>query len=115
MRLSLPSCWQSLRSASHAQVRGYNVGEIAASRAFAEGAVEVRVPVKGRRVYGFAEGASDLNTSRTVIGNPTAYFNKIGSALSLGAGIKLGAARFEAASEGFARPTVLNVRFGERF
>ena len=91
------------------------MGEIAASRAFAEGAVEVRVPVKGRRLYGFAEGASDLNSSRTVVGNPTAYFNKLGSAVSLGAGVKLGAARFEAATEGFAKPSVFNVRFGERF
>ena len=81
-------------------MRGYNVGEIAASRAYAEGAVELRVPVKGRRLYAFAEGASDLNSSRNVVGNPTAYFNKIGQAVSLGGGIKLGAARFEAATEG---------------
>lgn len=96
-------------------MRGYNVGEIAASRAYAEGAVELRVPVKGRRLYAFAEGASDLNSSRNVVGNPTAYFNKVGSAVSLGGGIKLGAARFEAASEGLSKPTVFNVRFGERF
>ncbi len=96
-------------------MRGYNVGEIAASRAYAEGAIELRVPVKGRRLYAFAEGASYLNSSRNVVGNPTAYFNKIGQAVSLGGGIKLGAARFEAATEGLTRPTVFNVRFGERF
>lgn len=71
--------------------------------------------MKGRRLYAYAEGASDLNSSKQVLGNPTAYFNKAGSAVSLGAGIKLGAARIEAATEGLARPTVLNVRFGERF
>lgn len=97
------------------QVRGYKVGEIAASRAYAEGAVELRMPVKGRRLYAFAEGATDLGSSSSVVGNPTAYFNKIGSAFSLGGGVKLGAARFEAASEGLSRPSVFNVRFGERF
>jgi hypothetical protein len=97
------------------QVRGYTVGEIGASRAFGEGAVEVRLPVKGKRLYAFAEGASDLGSSRLVKGNPTAYFSKPGSAFSLGAGVKLGAARVEAATEGLSKPTVFNIRFGERF
>jgi len=97
------------------QVRGYSVGEIGASRAFGEAALELRVPVKGRRLYAFAEGASDLGSSRMTKGNPTAYFSKAGSAFSLGAGVKLGAARVEAATEGLSKPTVFNIRFGERF
>ena len=96
-------------------MRGYQVGEVAAARAFLEGAVELRLPIKGRRLYTFAEGASDLGTSKLVLGDPTGYFDKPGSAFSLGAGIKLGAARLECATEGLSKPSVFNVRFGERF
>lgn len=97
------------------QVRGYQVGEVAATRGFLEGAVELRLPWKGRRFYTFAEGASDLGASEYVVGNPTGYFNKPGSASSFGLGVKLGAARLECATEGLTRPSVFNVRFGERF
>ena len=80
-----------------------------------EGALELRWPWRGRRLYTFAEGASDLGTSKLVLGNPTQYFDKPGSAFSLGAGVKLGAARLECATEGISKPSVFNVRFGERF
>ena len=96
-------------------MRGYQVGEVAAARAFLEGALELRLPWKGRRFYTFAEGASDLGTSKLVLGNPTGYFDKPGSATSFGAGVKLGAARLEVASEGLSALKVFNVRFGERF
>lgn len=104
-----------LRDGACSQVRGYNVGELATTRFFLEGAAELRVPVKGRTAYAFAEAAHDLNSSTSVIGNPTRYFGRPGAGVSLGAGIKLGAARLECATEGIARPTVFNIRFGERF
>jgi hypothetical protein len=59
-------------------VRGYNVGELAASRSFAEGAAEVRVPVAGKTVYGFYEYGTDLGSSKLVKGNPTEYYRRAG-------------------------------------
>ena len=96
-------------------MRGFNVGEVATTRFFLEGAAELRVPVKGRILYAFAEHATDLGSSASVKGNPTQYFRRPGSGTSVGAGVKLGAARLEVASEGLAIPTQINVRFGERF
>lgn len=91
------------------------MGELASARYFVEGAAEVRLPLKGRTLYAFAETASDLGSSQSVLGNPTLYYKRPGSGSSMGLGIKLGAARLECATEGFAKPSVLNIRFGERF
>ena len=44
-------------------VRGYNVGELAACRRFAEAAAELRVPLLGQQVFAFAEYGSDLGSS----------------------------------------------------
>lgn len=44
-------------------VRGYNVGELAACRRYAEAAAELRVPVLGQQLFAFAEYGSDLGSS----------------------------------------------------
>ena len=44
-------------------MRGYNVGELAACRRFAEAAAELRVPLLGQQVFAFAEFGSDLGSS----------------------------------------------------
>jgi hypothetical protein len=44
-------------------VHGYNVGELAACRRFAEAAAELRVPLLGQQVFAFAEYGSDLGSS----------------------------------------------------
>jgi hypothetical protein len=96
-------------------VRGFNVGEVGAARRFLEGAVELRVPVLGGTVYGFAEGVSDLGSSSEVRGNPTQYYHRPGTGYSLGAGLKLGAVRAEYATESTTGRGTIFVRFGERF
>lgn len=60
------------------QVRGYNVGELAACRSFLEGAAELRVPVLGKTVYAFYEYGTDLGSSKLVKGNPTEYYRRAG-------------------------------------
>lgn len=97
------------------QVRGYNVGELAACRSFVETAAELRVPVAGKHVYAFYEFGSDLGSSKHVKGNPTEYYRRAGSGASLGAGVKLGAVRMEWATDQNAGTGNLFVRFGERF
>ncbi|PSC70609.1 chaperonin 60B2 [Micractinium conductrix] len=69
-------------------VRGYNVGELAASRRYAEAAVELRAPLLGQQVFAFAEYGTDLGSSGEVRGNPTEYYRRAGSGSSYGAGIK---------------------------
>ena len=96
-------------------VRGYNVGELAACRRFAEGAAELRLPVLGRQVYAFAEAGSDLGSSEEVRGNPTAYFRRAGAGSSVGAGVKLGAVRLETVRDNNAGRWHVLVHYGERF
>lgn len=97
-------------------VRGFNVGELAACRRFAETAVELRVPVLGRQLFAFYEHGTDLSSSKLVRGNPTEYYRRAGSGTSIGGGIKLGAVRVEYATEGASWDSGnLAVRFGERF
>jgi hypothetical protein len=98
-----------------AQVRGYNVGELAACRSFLEGAVELRVPVLGKHVYAFYEYGTDLGSSKLVKGNPTEYYRRAGSGASLGGGVKLGAVRLEYATDANTGQGNIFVRFGERF
>lgn len=77
-------------------MRGYNVGELAACRRYAEAAAELRVPLLGQQLYAFAEVGSDLGSSAEVRGNPTLYYRRVGRGSSYGAGLKLGAVRAEA-------------------
>lgn len=44
-------------------MRGYNVGELATCRRYAEAAAELRVPVLGQQLFAFAEWGSDLGSS----------------------------------------------------
>ena len=48
-----------------AAVRGYNVGELAACRRFAEAAMELRIPLLGHQAFAFAEYGTDLGSSGT--------------------------------------------------
>lgn len=95
--------------------RGFSVGEVAACRRFLETAVELRAPVFGRQIFAFYERTSDLGSSKAVNGNPTAYYRRLGSASSFGAGIKLGTVRAEWATEGSFDKGHFFLRFGERF
>lgn len=96
-------------------VRGYNIGELAACRRFVEAAAEVRVPLLGHQVYAFAEAGSDLGSSPEVAGNPTEYFRRVGGGSSLGAGVKVGALRAEAARDNNKGKWNLFACYGERF
>lgn len=96
-------------------VRGYNYGELAACRRFVEGAVELRAPLLGQQVYAFAEGGSDLGSSKEVRGNPTAYYRRVGSGTSVGAGVRLGSVRAEAARDNNRGKWALFFTYGERF
>ncbi|WVZ66444.1 hypothetical protein U9M48_015657 [Paspalum notatum var. saurae] len=100
-------------------VRGYNIGELGASRNLLEIATEVRVPitVKNRQtqVYAFAEHGTDLGSSKDVKGNPTEFFRRAGSGSSYGVGVKLGAVRAEYAVDHNAGTGAFFLRFGERF
>eukprot|EP00884_Botryococcus_braunii_P006606 jgi/Botrbrau1/15947/Bobra.0260s0008.1 len=96
-------------------VRGFSVGEVGAARRFLEGAVELRLSYKDVMFYGFAEGVTDLGSSKEVRGNPTQYFNRPGIGHSLGAGVKVGGIRAEYVSESTTGRSSIFVRFGERF
>lgn len=96
-------------------VRGYNVGELAACRRFAEAAAELRLPVLGRTLYAFAEAGSDLGSSKEVRGNPSAYFRRAGRGSSLGGGVKLGALRVEGVRDNNAGRWHVLLHYGERF
>jgi outer membrane protein assembly factor BamA len=97
--------------------RGYNVGELGASRSFLEYAVELRVPVPKLNTHAFAfwEKCTDLGSSAAVPGNPTEYYRRAGSGASAGVGIKLGPVRAEYATDGNQANGTVFVRFGERF
>lgn len=96
-------------------IRGYNVGEVAACRQFVEVSGELRVPVMGQHAYGFYEFGSDLGSSKDLRGNPTEYFRRAGSGVSLGGGVKLGPVRMEYAKDCNAGKGNFFLRFGERY
>jgi outer membrane protein assembly factor BamA len=101
-------------------VRGYSYGELGACRRFLETAAEVRFPLKNHGLpgtaYAFVEYGTDLGSSKSLEGNPTEYYRKAGSGMSLGAGLKLlGCCRFECARDMNAGRNSLLVNWGERF
>lgn len=96
-------------------VRGYNIGELAACRRMIEAAIELRVPVLGKQVYGFYELGHDLWSSKEVSGNPTEYYRRVGRGSSMGAGVKLGALRAEAVKDNNKSKWNLFFAYGERF
>jgi len=96
-------------------VRGYNIGELAASRRVLEAAVELRVPVLGKQVYGFYELGHDLWSSGEVSGNPTEYYRRVGRGSSMGAGVKIGALRAEAVKDNNKGKWHVLLNYGERF
>ena len=101
-------------------VRGYSYGELGACRRFLETAAEVRFPLKNHGLpgtaYAFVEYGTDLGSSKALEGNPTEYYRKAGSGMSLGAGVKLlGCCRFECARDMNAGKNSLLVNWGERF
>ena len=97
------------------QVRGYNVGELAACRRFVEGALELRIPVYKANLFGFYDVGSDLGSSKECTGNPTQYFRRAGNGSSKGVGIKLGALRVEYATDDNAGRGSFFLRYGDRF
>ncbi|RHN76121.1 putative chloroplast envelope protein translocase, IAP75 [Medicago truncatula] len=96
-------------------VRGYNMGELGAARNMLELAAELRIPVKGMHVYGFAEHGNDLGSSKDVKGNPTEVYRRMGQGSSYGVGAKLGLVRAEYAIDHNSGTGALYLRFGERF
>ncbi|KAL6656827.1 hypothetical protein ACP70R_004607 [Stipagrostis hirtigluma subsp. patula] len=100
-------------------VRGYQMGELGASRNLLEVATELRVPItvmnKHTQVYAFAEHGTDLGSSKEVKGNPTEFFRRAGHGSSYGVGIKLGAVRAEYAVDHNSGTGAFFLRFGERF
>ena len=66
--------------------------------------------------YAFVEYGTDLSSGRALEGNPTEYYRKAGSGMSLGVGLKvLGACRFEYARDCNAGKNSVLVNWGERF
>ncbi|OIW03716.1 hypothetical protein TanjilG_29751 [Lupinus angustifolius] len=96
-------------------VRGYNMGEIGAARSILELAAELRIPIKGTHVYGFAEHGNDLGSSKSLKGNPTEVYRRLGQGSSYGVGLKLGLVRAEYAIDHNSGTGALFFRFGERF
>ncbi|KAK7257826.1 hypothetical protein RIF29_32077 [Crotalaria pallida] len=96
-------------------VRGYRMGEIGVARKILELAAELRIPIKGKHVYVFAEHGNDLGSSKDVKGNPTEAYGRRGHGSSYGAGVKLGLVRVEYAVEHNTGTGAIFVRFGERF
>jgi outer membrane protein assembly factor BamA len=96
-------------------VRGYNIGELAACRRFLEAAAEVRLPVAGQQVFAFAEVGSDLGSSKELAGNPTEYFRRVGGGSAVGAGVRVGALRAEAARDNNKGKWNFFLAYGERF
>lgn len=95
--------------------RGFGVGELGAARHFAEAAAELRVPVARATAFAFVEGVTDLGSGAEVKGNPTAFYRRAGAGSSVGAGLKMGAARLEYATDSNAGRGTLFMRYGERF
>ncbi|TKY67378.1 TOC75 protein [Spatholobus suberectus] len=96
-------------------VRGYKMGEIGVARNILELAAELRVPIKGKYVYVFAEHGTDLGSSENVKGNPTQVYRRMGHGSSYGVGIKLGMVRTEYAVDHNSGTGAVFCRFGERF
>eukprot|EP00897_Mesotaenium_endlicherianum_P009447 jgi/Mesen1/8530/ME000480S07885 len=78
-------------------------------------ATEVRLPVKGTHVYGFAEYGTDLGSSKAVKGNPTDFFRRVGHGATYGVGVKLGTVRAEYARDCNLGTGSVFLRYGERF
>ena len=98
-------------------VRGYQLGELASARRVLETAAEIRLPVPktNAQAYAFAEFGTDLNSSKDVVGNPTAYFRKPGCGGAVGIGLKIFNARTELVQDANSGRRHVWVRFGERF
>jgi outer membrane protein insertion porin family len=100
-------------------VRGYEDGDLAASRSFIQATVEYRFPVFSV-VSGalFVDAATDLGSQNNVIGNPGGIRNKPGSGFGYGIGVRvqspLGPIRLDYAinDEGDSR---IQFGIGERF
>jgi hypothetical protein len=66
--------------------------------------------------YAFLEYGTDLSSGRALEGNPTEYYRKAGSGMSMGVGMKiLGACRFEVARDCNAGKNSFLINWGERF
>lgn len=78
-------------------------------------AAEVRVPVRNTHVYAFVEHGNDLGSSKSVKGNPTEVYRRMGSGSSYGVGVKLGLVRAEYAIDHNTGTGAVFFRFGERF
>ncbi|RDX99428.1 Protein TOC75, chloroplastic, partial [Mucuna pruriens] len=96
-------------------VRGYRRGEIGAARNILELAAELRVPIKGKYLYGFAEHGNDLGSSKNVNGNPTVVYRRVGHGSSYGVGINFGMMRAEYAVDCNTNTGAFFFRFGERY
>ncbi|KAI0518671.1 hypothetical protein KFK09_006107 [Dendrobium nobile] len=96
-------------------VRGYNMGELGASRNILELAAELRIPVRNTHVYTFVEHGNDLGSSKDLKGNPTEFFRRVGYGSSYGVGAKLGLVRMEYAVDHNSGTGAVFFRFGERF
>ncbi|MEM6446127.1 MAG: BamA/TamA family outer membrane protein [Cyanobacteria bacterium P01_D01_bin.123] len=99
-------------------IRGYERGDVAVSRSYALASAEYRFPLFNP-VGGvlFADYGSDLGGSDGVLGNPTALFDRPGSAFGVGLGLRVqspvGALRID---YGLAEDTSrLHFSIGEKF
>lgn len=112
----LPS-YEALTLGGPSSVRAYMPGELATARRVVEAGLELRAPIPklNKQVFAFAEYGSDLGSSKTVRGNPTAFFARPGSGACYGIGTRLGSLRAEYAHDANAHKWHLLLRYGERY
>ena len=102
-------------------VRGFFEGDVGSGRSFAQATTELRFPVFNP-VSGvlFADYGTDLGSAAAVIGNPAGVRDKPGSALGLGAGVRiqspLGPLRVDyGLGQGDSGQSQLHFGIGEKF
>ncbi len=102
-------------------VRGFFEGDVGSGRSFAQATTELRFPVFNP-VSGvlFADYGTDLGSAAAVVGNPAGVRDKPGSALGLGAGVRiqspLGPLRVDyGLGQGDSGQSQLHFGIGEKF
>ncbi|CAI5515159.1 unnamed protein product [Closterium sp. Naga37s-1] len=76
---------------------------------------ELRVPLRALHLYSFLDWASDLASSASVPGNPSALFVKPGGGWSCGVGAQFGLMRVEMARDGLSGRKDVACYFGDRY
>ena len=98
-------------------VRGYSDGEIGISKSMIQSSFEIRVSKSGYfdKFYAFFDYASDLNSTKELVYNPSDYKLLSGQGSSIGVGITLGSGRIEYGVNTNTLKNFLNFEYGEKY